>query len=453
MQVNDPWKLESMAPEVPSEVTKPALPSPLRKPIWHDDPSVPYSLSTHIIDAAPTRTAPEFRLLDEVSMPAHARSQTPDLDPKTRQKMAKENVTTMWGWRKDLEDERCAQGRINRYERRLWLCLNRYVRTNLAAGSRKTRGLTLVFAPAIGINKETWEPVLYRLLKSQAGRDIEEIWLWENVDTGDSALLNEGRLNQLSDWYDSVGDLIHFLTHYLPSAVASDQLPVHLPRVTADEFKERTSQGFSERQFVGVGHSFGGNLCARACLSYPQLFTALVLIDPGIIYRNEPTLRPVLNFFAQGAFSRRDSWNSRDEALPLLRKSPFFGSWHPDALKMYVEYGLFSPPGTNGVTLKMHPVWEALAYTNGLQRSGDMFDDVPRLDEKVYIKWVMPDVKKGGGLSGVKPSAKLVNLRTGNTSNVNIQGAGHMIPLEKPDELAREIGDTLNVVFGISAKL
>ncbi|KAF5382969.1 hypothetical protein D9757_006366 [Collybiopsis confluens] len=445
MLTKDLCRLESMAPEVPPGI-KPDLPTPIRKPLWHDDPAVLFSLSTHIIDAAPTRTCPEFEILHEVVIPTHARSQAADLDPKTRQKMAKENVAVMWGWRKDLEDERVAQGKITRYERSLWVCLNRYVRTNLAG---KSKGITLLFTHAIGINKETWEPVLYRLLKSDAGRDIDEIWVWENFDTGDSALLNEGRLNQLGQLVLTLYASNTVLTLLEPQPIAAGSSS----RVTVAEFEERTRQGFSDRRLLAVGHSFGGNLCARACLTYPRLFKAMILADPGIVYRDEPTLRPVLTFFAQGAFSRKNTWGSREEALPLLQKSPFFGSWHAQPLQMYVEHGLFSPPGSDGVILKMHPVWEALCYTNGLQRSGDMFDDVPKLDEKVYIKWVMPDVKKGGGLSGVKPSALLVKLRPGFTANVNIQGAGHMIPLEKPDEMAREIEDTIKVVFGSSAKL
>lgn len=43
-----------------------------------------------------------------------------------------------------------------------------------------------------------------RLVKSPAGRDIEEIWTWESVDTGDSALLNLGKLNQLCEFLNTI---------------------------------------------------------------------------------------------------------------------------------------------------------------------------------------------------------------------------------------------------------
>lgn len=81
----------------------------------------------------------------------------------------------------------------------------------------------------------------------------------------------------------------------------------------------------------------------------------------------------------------------------MHKKSAFFGAWHPDALNLFIECGLYTPSGSDAVHLKTHPVLEALAYTNGIEPSEDMYAKAPSLDEKVYIKWVMPDRKKGGG--------------------------------------------------------
>ncbi|KAJ3967522.1 hypothetical protein EV361DRAFT_930212 [Lentinula raphanica] len=455
MDSSDPLKLSSMAPELPPDLlqSRPGLPCPPRTPLWHDDPNVPYTLSTHIIDAAPLRTFPQITSLDDVLMPAYNQMLASNLDTKGRQKVAKEQVRLMLKWRREHEEARDAQNTTG-FERHLWVCLNRYVKKDLDKVPRKAKGLTLFFVHALGPNKETWEPTIMRLVKSGAGRDVEEIWVWESVDTGDSALLNSGKLNQLPDWYDGARDVIHFFTHYLPSRVTSDELPVHLPRVSAAEFQDRQSLGFAERKIIGIGHSFGGNVCARTCYSYPQCFSALVMVDPGIIKLNDPTLRPTLTFMAQGAFARKNYWTSREDALSTHKKSPFFGVWHPEALRMFIEGGLYRPSSSEErVYLKIHPILEALAYTNGIEKSEDMYAKFPSLDEKVYIKFVMPDKKKGGGLAGSESSDRLVKLRPKNTSNVNILGSNHMIPLEKPDELAREIADTIEIVCGTSAKM
>lgn len=86
-------------------------------------------------------------------MPTYARMQAANLDTKGRQKVAQEQVGLMLSWRREQEEARRVQGTPG-YERRLWLCLNRYVKKDLDRVPRKTKGLTLIFAHALGTNKE-----------------------------------------------------------------------------------------------------------------------------------------------------------------------------------------------------------------------------------------------------------------------------------------------------------
>lgn len=64
----------------------------------------------------------------------------------------------------------------------------------------------------------------------------------------------------LVDWADNGRDILNFLLNYLPenSASGSDALPMHLERVPDALSERRTKHGFSDRNFVCVGHSFGG---------------------------------------------------------------------------------------------------------------------------------------------------------------------------------------------------
>ncbi|KIK56726.1 hypothetical protein GYMLUDRAFT_1012519, partial [Collybiopsis luxurians FD-317 M1] len=282
---------------------------------------------------------------------------------------------------------RRAKGRLDVHEQLLWNSVNQYVKKDLDSSPRSRKGLTLVFVHPIGCIKEV-QPLIWRLLKLPAGRDVEEIWAWEAVDTEDSPLLDEGKLNQMSDWYNSARDFLHFFLHYLTFQVTSDTLPTHLPCVSATEFQQRIDQGFSDRQIVAIGHSFGRNVCAQSCYTYPRLFSALVLADPGIVKRNHPTLKCTITFLAQFGFSQINSWKSR---------SPSFTPWHPDAFKIYVESSLHSDPQSGKVHLKLHPIYEALANINAKETSEVMYEKLPSLDGRVYIKWVMPDPKKGGG--------------------------------------------------------
>ena len=61
-------------------------------------------------------------------------------------------------------------------------------------------------------------------------------------------------------WADNARDIINILAHYIPSVaqVASDPLPVMLPRLSHEESEERYQTGFRSRKIIGVGHSLGG---------------------------------------------------------------------------------------------------------------------------------------------------------------------------------------------------
>ncbi|THU96752.1 alpha/beta-hydrolase [Dendrothele bispora CBS 962.96] len=421
-------------PEVPG-LPKPDLPSPQRKPFWEALPShPPYTLSTHIVPAALLRSTPEI----ELPSPPHA-----TVVKETREKRVQEGVRKLWELRREDTERRKHVKEQPVFERRMWICLNRYVRKDLDSrtGRGGRKGLTLCYAHANGFNKETWEPTIYHLLCSPAGQDIDEIWGWEAIQHGDSGLLNRGKLKSLFHWFDGTRDLLNFLIYFMPSTAATT-LPVHLPRVPPEESARRLRDGFTERTLIGVGHSIGGCLTARACLAYPQFYSALILIDPVIIPLFEPILREVLNGLALGAFGRRASWSSRKEAFDSLSRSQSFRVWHPDVLKLFVECGTFYDPATSEYKLKLDVVNEATVFTDTITGCGDMWNRMHEIDEKVEIRWIMPG--DYDGLVNRKCTLKRVGLRPANSSHVTIPGCGHLVTQEKPKELGIEIGNFIS---------
>ena len=108
--------------------------------------------------------------------------------------------------------------------------------------------------------------------------DIAEIWSFEAVNHGDSALLNAANLGGicecrlapplsssdwpccLVDWTDHARDILHFLLSYLPSSptMPADSLPTHLTRLPETLAKSRRTFGYQQRIFVAVPHSFSG---------------------------------------------------------------------------------------------------------------------------------------------------------------------------------------------------
>jgi hypothetical protein len=249
-----PVELGSVYPP-PEHLLQPksGLPSGQRKPIWHDDKRIPYTLTTHIVPAAYLREDPDDVL-----------PETPTTNGSMPKEERKEFVARAEARLREMRMQYESEG--ERGERRsqkkaLWVCFNRYVRTTSEVG-----GYTLFFGHANGFHKEAFEPTILSLLSSKENQSmVQEIWVWEAYNHGDSALLNKGRLNTFIHTRNPVRDLLNFLIHFLPSSPNAQSLPVHLPRVQQSEVQRRLRNGFlghdSPRSPIcGFGHSFSGTI-------------------------------------------------------------------------------------------------------------------------------------------------------------------------------------------------
>jgi pimeloyl-ACP methyl ester carboxylesterase len=270
-------------------------------------------------------------------------------------------------------------------EKLLWNCVNRYVKRDL----REQKGLTLFFAHANGFPKEIWEPSLQHLVKDSSGPQIDEIWTWEATQHGDSALINNNNLTGIYDWMDNSRDILNFLINYLPSAATSSVLSTHLPRLSVEESESRKVSGYKDRTLAVVGHSFGGCTLLLAAINYPALFSSLILVDPVIA---QPGLYGAhsknLQGYVRGALQRREHWPTRDDALRLFKKAPFFAAWDPDILKTYVEHAL-APDPKGGFRLKMSGFQEALVFVEA-RVPYEVWELLDGLDERIELRWIMP---------------------------------------------------------------
>lgn len=98
------------------------------------------------------------------------------------------------------------------------------------------------------------------------------------------------------------------------------------------------------RPIMGIGHSMGGNELVGLSLMHPRLFCGLILIDPVI-----SSLRNKGNFLPAFASSRRRNvWPSRAVAESSFRKAPFYKTWDPRVLELWLTHGLRDDPSTKG---------------------------------------------------------------------------------------------------------
>jgi len=243
------------------------------------------------------------------------------------------------------------------------------------------------------------------------------------------------------------------------------------------------------RPIVGIGHSMGGCQLANLALLHPRLFETLILVDPVIQGRVslEGNVGP-----AAASSKRRDCWPSREEAKKSFLKSKFYQAWDTRVLDRWVQHGLrdvptklFPDAKKPEVTLTTTKHQEVLTFlrSNFAAKPGDKEMSSaeatlsnPKVNRRTHAD-LTPDVEpqspfyRGEAtlvfsqLPAIRPSVFYVfgelsfltndavieekltltgsgvngsgGRAEGRVDCVTVQGAGHLIPMEKVAETAQ----------------
>jgi pimeloyl-ACP methyl ester carboxylesterase len=207
----------------------------------------------------------------------------------------------------------------------------------------------------------------------------------------------------------------------------------------------RSLEGLSRPGIVGLGHSLGGVLTLWAAIDRPDLFAALVLVDPVILPPLWLWMLRLLRLLGlhhrqplvQGALRRRRTWPHRQACFDHYRAKGLFARWSDAALWDYVQAGT-RPVAAGGVELSYPPEWEARIYAT---TPTGIWRDVPRLR--------LPTLVLRGQHSGTfVPRARDRLARLLPAAHVaTIPGAGHLLPMERPAATAAAIARFLDNVL------
>jgi pimeloyl-ACP methyl ester carboxylesterase len=190
---------------------------------------------------------------------------------------------------------------------------------------------------------------------------------------------------------------------------------------------------------VGVGHSIGAVTTLLCAARRPDLFSRVILLDPPLfpkklvyMFRWAKLLGQKRRFPpAVRARRRRDGWKDRQEALDYFRGKGMFNGWKEEYLRAYVTYGLRPDPEL-GMALICPPEAEARGFEN---YPTDVWSWPPRLRT--------PTLLVRGGESEVLTAATCEYFcrLCPQAETAVIEGAGHFIPMQRPDGSIRLIKD------------
>ncbi len=219
------------------------------------------------------------------------------------------------------------------------------------------------------------------------------------------------------------------------------QLPLPQPvghwQQFADDLR-RSLEALAALPVIGVGHSLGAVTTYLAAATWPQLFSAIVLIEPPIFTSERLLIIGMLRILGltgkiplvRGARRRRRRFLDRQEALGRFSAGRgIFHSWRPEFISAYLACGLRDGQ-MQDAELKCDPESEA-----------QIFESIP-LDVWRYAPRIRCPALliRGAASDTLLPRAvRRLERAVAGLRCVEIPGAGHFAPMEQPRLCAREI--------------
>lgn len=267
--------------------------------------------------------------------------------------------------------------------------------------------VNVVITHANGFPKELYEPFIESLFQKCA--IVQAVFISDVVSQGASGCLNAARLGDEYCWSDSALDLLAMI----------DQL--------------RSTGQMDDSPLVGIGHSMGGCQLAHASLIHKRLFQGLILIEP-IIFELSQGPWSILAL----AMKRRDKWPSVSQARSSFSKSPFFKTWDSAVFEKWMEHGIIPSGAGEEVTLTTTVPQEVYSFAHFVPYVESTIADTD-LDASTYVyrqlKYLNLPVHFVFGANTMTFSPqirKAQSSRVRGASHLELEGCGHLVPMEKP---------------------
>jgi pimeloyl-ACP methyl ester carboxylesterase len=178
-----------------------------------------------------------------------------------------------------------------------------------------------------------------------------------------------------------------------------------------------------------VGHSAGATAIGSLANERPDLISRAVLLEPVIFESPDAPELGWRNPFIERTLKRRRIFDSVDAMFANFEKKPPYNTWRKDILRDYCEFG--TRPTTDGKReLKCAPEVEAKFYETA--RDFDGLGRILRCKAPLLIIFGARGDSLGASLSG-KVAGELKHGRV-----IDVEDAGHFMPMEKPDYAAEQ---------------
>jgi pimeloyl-ACP methyl ester carboxylesterase len=190
---------------------------------------------------------------------------------------------------------------------------------------------------------------------------------------------------------------------------------------------------------LAVGHSMGATVLTIAAALVGMKPRAMILIEPIFLPEEFYSMKISVKDhpLASKSIKRTNNWKNEEQAWAYLKSKSLFSDWDEEVLALYIKYGM-EKQKSGDLKLACTPESEAAMFMGGSSSN-----PWPLLD-KLTCPVLVIEGEKSPNKEFVDLPKAVSLLRHGKYKSVD--GAGHLIPMQKPKEVAQIIKEFLAAI-------
>jgi lipase len=188
-----------------------------------------------------------------------------------------------------------------------------------------------------------------------------------------------------------------------------------------------------------VGHSMGATISSIAAAVYGLRPRGLILIEPIFLPDQFYTQKPDIQShpLASKSINRTNRWKDENEAWSYLQSKALFSGWDHRILQLYHKYGL-QKQEDGSLRLTCSPQNEVALFMGG--RIVNPWPLLPKITCPVLI--VEGENTENKGFVDIPRALSLLPCGRHRL----VAGAGHLIPMQQPREIAEIINEFCRMI-------
>jgi pimeloyl-ACP methyl ester carboxylesterase len=194
-----------------------------------------------------------------------------------------------------------------------------------------------------------------------------------------------------------------------------------------------------------IGHSLGAIVILRAAIHHPEYFRAIILMEPVLFLPNH--IYAWQEMLATGkvdqhpiiiqARNRRQTFDDLERIFGAYRNRQTFRYLNDQALHLYIQ-SITCPTDVGSYRLCYSAAWEERIYKTGIWRDLDIWDGLSSFNlPTLIIRGAETDTFMSAQAERMQRAQPQLRIET-------VEKSTHLVPMERPDEVAAIIFDFLS---------